>query len=198
MTAPVEMIKKEHELAAISQAVKLAILSGLADGTGIAQAVSATVARELAGVIGVSVPSSARMTIVTASIASAAINGVLQSGCELAPATQGLLVPILRGTRLHGSEVLAAAMRASKIVTRAVAEGKCDLEAAVTGLIRGAIQSANEIGVDAADAATAAATGALNAVGDVRSSAYQTVLAAVTKPFDGIMISPKEPTVSSN
>lgn len=192
------MIKKEHELEAIAQAVKSAILSALADGTDVAQAVSATLARELADSMGVSEISSARMTIVTASIASAAINGVLQSGCELAPAAQGLLVPILRGTRLHGAEVLAAATRASKIVTRAVAEGQRDLQAAVTGLMRGAIQGANEIGIDAADAATAAATGALNAVGDVRSSAYQTVLATISKPFEGITITPKEPAVSSN
>jgi hypothetical protein len=65
-------------------------------------------------------------------------------------------------------------------------------------LIRGAIQGANEIGIDTAVAASAAAAGALNAVGDVRSTAYQTVLAAVTKPFDGIIITPKEPAVSSN
>src|ERR1041385_3360483 len=135
------MIKKEHELAAISRTVKSAISCALADGTDVTRAVSATVARELADIVGVSRTSSARMTIVTATIASAAITGVLQSGCELASATQGLLVPVLRGTWLQGSEILAATTRASKIVTRAVAECQRDLEAAVTGLIRGAVRS---------------------------------------------------------
>jgi hypothetical protein len=198
MTATIKMIKKENELAAITQAVKSSILSALADGTDVARAVSASVARELAGLLGTSGNTGARVTIITATVASAAISGVLQSGCDLAPATQGLVVTILRGTRLIGSEVVAGITRTAQIVTRAVAESQGNLEAAATGLIRGAIQAAGELGIDTADAASAAATGTLNAVGDVRSSAYQTVLAAVSKPFDGLTITPKEPAVSSN
>jgi hypothetical protein len=198
MTATIKMIKKENELAAITQAVKSSILSALADGTDVARAVSASVARELAGLIGTSGNTGARVTIITANVASAAISGVLQSGCDLAPAAQGLVVTILRGTRLVGSEVVAGIKRTAQIVTRAVAESQGNLEAAATGLIRGAIQAANEIGIDTADAAAAAATGALNAVGDVRSTAYKAVLAAVSKPFDGITITPKEPAVSAN
>jgi len=104
----------------------------------------------------------------------------------------------LRGTRLVGAEVLAAITRTAKIAIRRVAESDSDLEGAAAGLIRGAIQGANEIGIHTADAAAAAATGALNAVGDVRSSAYQTVLAAVTQTFRGIMLTPNEPAISSN
>jgi hypothetical protein len=198
MMATIKMIKKEHELAAMAQAVKSGILTALADGTDITSAVSANVARELSRMLGTSGKTGAKVTVITATVASAAIDGVLQSGCDLAPATQGLLVTILRCTRLIGSEVLAAITRTAKIATRAVAESQKDLGAAATGLIRGAIQAANELGIDTTDAASAAATGALNAVGDVRSSAYQTVLAAVSKPFDGITVTPKEPAVSSN
>jgi len=38
----------------------------------------------------------------------------------------------------------------------------------------------------------------LNAVGDVRSTGYQTVLAAVIKPIDGITVAPKLPVLSLN
>jgi hypothetical protein len=192
------MIWKEHEPEAISQSVKSAIFSALANGTDLTRAVSAIVARELAAIIGTSGTTKARVTVVTTTVASAAINGVLQSGCDLAPSTQGLIIPILRGTRLVGAEVLAVITRTAKITVIRVAESGSDLESAATGLIRGAIQAAKEIGIDTADAAAAAAAGALNAVGDVRSRAYQTVLAAVTKPFDGIAITPKEPAISSN
>src|SRR5712672_2760257 len=105
MTATIKMIKKENELAAITQAVKSSILSALADGTDVARAVSAGVARELSRMLGTSGKTGAKVTVITATVASAAIDGVLQSGCDLAPATQGLLVTILRCTRLIGSEV---------------------------------------------------------------------------------------------
>jgi hypothetical protein len=104
----------------------------------------------------------------------------------------------LRGTRLVGSEVLDAITRTAAIAIKAVAESHGNLESAAIGLVRGAIQGAKEIGINTEDAASAAATGALNAAGDVRSTAYQTVLAAVTKPIDGTTVAPKEPAVSSN
>jgi len=153
------MIRKEHEPEAITQSVKSAIFSALANGTDLTRAVSAIVARELAAIIGTSGTTKARATVVTTTVASAAINGVLQSGCDLAPATQGLIIPILRGTRLVGAEVLAAITRTAKIAIRRVAESDSDLEGAAAGLIRGAIQGANEIGIHTADAAAAAATG---------------------------------------
>src|SRR5882724_11322141 len=158
------MIRKEHEPEAITQSVKSAVFSALANGTDLTRAVSAIVARELAAIIGTSGTTKARAAVVTTTVASAAINGVLQSGCDLAPATQGLIIPILRGTRLVGAEVLAAITRTAKIAIRRVAESDSDLEGAAAGLIRGAIQGANEIGIHTADAAAAAATGALNAV----------------------------------
>src|SRR3954468_24060242 len=133
MKATIKMIKKEHELAAIAQAVKASILAALAGGTDVAHAVSASVARELATLVGTSGNTAARVTVITGTVASAAIDGVLQSRCELAPATQGLLVTILRGTRLIGSEVLAGITRTGRIAIRAVAESEADLDAAATG-----------------------------------------------------------------
>jgi hypothetical protein len=88
--------------------------------------------------------------------------------------------------------------RTAGIVINAVVESGGDLQSAATGLIRGAILGAKEIGINLLDAAAAAAAGALNAVGDVRSTAYQAILAAITQPIDGITVAPKVPAISLN
>jgi hypothetical protein len=191
-------MKNKNEIAAITESVKLSIISAVAAETDIALAISNTIAKALVRMLGTAGNTGREVTAITITVASAAIGGALQSGCELAPATQGLVVSILRGTRLIGSEVLDAITRTAAIAIKAAAESEGNLESAATGLIRGAIQAANEIGINSEDAAAAAAAGALNAVGDVRSTAYQTILAAVTKPIDGITVAPKEPAISSN
>jgi len=191
-------MKNKNETAAITESVKLSIISAVAAKTDIAEAISKTIAKALVRRLGTTGNTGREVTAITIAVASAAIGGALQSGCDLAPATQGLVVSILRGTRLIGSEVLDAITRTAAIAIKAAAESEGNLESAATGLIRGAIQGANEIGINTEDAAAAAAAGALNAVGDVRSTAYQTILAAVTKPIDGITVAPKEPAISSN
>ena len=198
MTLVSRIMKNKNETAAITESVKLSIISAVAAKTDIAEAISKTIAKALVRRLGTTGNTGREVTAITITVASAAIGGALQSGCDLAPATQGLVVSILRGTRLIGSEVLDAITRTAAIAIKAAAESEGNLESAATGLIRGAIQGANEIGINTEDAAAAAAAGALNAVGDVRSTAYQTILAAVTKPIDGITVAPKEPAISSN
>lgn len=192
------MMKKKDEMAAITQTIKSSIVSAATAKTDVALAISNCIAEVLARTIGTAGYTGREVTAITVTVASAAISGALQCGCDLSPAMQGLVVSILRGTRLIGSEVLDAITRTAVIAIKAVAESEGNLEGAATGLVRGAIQGANEIGVNTEKAASAAAVGALNAVGDVRSTAYQAVLAAVTKPIDGITVAPKEPAVSSN
>jgi hypothetical protein len=109
-----------------------------------------------------------------------------------------VVVGVLRGTLLIGSEVVDAISRTAGIVINAVVKSEGDLQSASTGLVRGAIHGAKEIGISIPGAADAAAAGALNAVGDVRSTAYQTVFAAVTKQIDGVAVAPKVPVLSLN
>ncbi len=191
-------MNSKDEITAITESVKLSIISAVAAKTDIAGAISKTIAKALVRMIGTEGNTGREVTAITIVVASAAIGGAIDSGCDLAPATQGLVVSILRGTRLIGSEVLDAISRTAAIAIKAAVESEGNLKSAATGLIRGAIQAANEIGINTKDAAAAAAAGALNAVGDVRSTAYQTILAAVTKPIEGITVAPKEPAVSSN
>jgi hypothetical protein len=63
--------------------------------------------------------------------------------------------------------------------------------------VEGAIQGAKEIGVDAADAAGAAATGALRAAGDVSTTAVEQVQKAVTGVIAGVKVVAKAPFAAS-
>jgi len=191
-------MKKKDEISAITETTRLSIASAIAAKTDVVQAISNSIAKALKRLIGTGSNTGRDVTLIAVTVASGAIGGALQSGCELAQATQGLVISILRGTRLIGSEVLDAITRTAGIAIKAVVESEGNLESAATGLVRGAIQGANELGINAEDAASAAAEGALNAVGDVRSTAYRAVLAAVTKSIEGITVTPKEPAISSN
>ena len=59
--------------------------------------------------------------------------------------------------------------------------------------VEGAIAGAKEIGVDAAEAASAAATGALKGAGNVSTIAADQVRRAVTGVISGVKVVVKEP-----
>ena len=65
-----------------------------------------------------------------------------------------------------------------------------------TGLVKGAIQSALDFGVDVTGAASAAAQGALEGAEDVSFAAAQQVRAALAGHFDGVE-DPASPAVSA-
>jgi hypothetical protein len=60
-------------------------------------------------------------------------------------------------------------------------------------LVEGAIRGARDIGVNAEHAASAAATGALDAAGKVGSNAAEKVRNAVTGTISGVKVVLKEP-----
>jgi hypothetical protein len=108
------------------------------------------------------------------------------------------MVGVLSGTRLVGSEVSDSIARTAQVAITATAKARRDVEGAAIGLIEGAIEGANQMGINVEEAAGAAALGALNAAGDVRSSAYQRILATVTQTIGGVNLIPKEPAISLN
>src|SRR2546423_1701768 len=187
MTAQKNM-KQKRESTAIAAMIKMNILAALVAKADVARAVAESMTQALATTSGNTGAAAATMI---AAATLGAIRGAIQTGCELAPAAQGLMVGILCGTRLVGSEVIDTIRITACIALKAVAESGGDPAPTATGLVRGAIQGAIEIGIHAEDAAAAAALGALNAVGDVRSTAYQAVLAALSRPIDGITIEPE-------
>ena len=68
---------------------------------------------------------------------------------------------------------------------------------AARGAIRGAIDAAREIGVDAEEAAAQAATGALDAAARVSLQAVETVRKVATGTIDGVKVVAREPFGSS-
>ena len=190
-------MREKIETLIIKENIKFTIVAAVAANTDIAFADSRSVDEALQKLVG-NGNTGRQVKALTIAVASGAIGGAIKTGCDLELAAYGLVVGILRGTLLVGSEVVDTITRTAGIVITAVVESEGDLQSTSTGLIRGAIHGAKRIGIDIPHAAAAAAAGALNAVGDVRSTAYQTVLAAIIKPIDGITVAPKLPVVSLN
>lgn len=190
-------MREKIETLIIKENIKFTIVAAVTANADVALAVSRSVDEALQKIVG-NGNTGRQVTALTIAIASGAIGGAIKTGCDLELAAYGLVVGILRGTLLVGSEVVDTISRTAGIVITAVVESEGDLQSTATGLIRGAIHGAKRIGIDIQPAAAAAAAGALNAVGDVRSTAYQTILAAVIKPIDGITVAPKVPVLSLN
>lgn len=190
-------MKEKIQAVAIREKTKLAAKLAVAANGDVAQAISRSVSEALQRVGG-SETTGRQVTALTIIVASGAIGGAINAGCDMELAAHGVIVGVLRGTLLIGSEVVDAITRTAGIVINGVVEAGGDLRAASTGLVRGAICGAKEIGINVSDAASAAVAGALNAVGDVRSTAYQTIFAAVTKQIDGIKVAPNVPVLSLN
>ena len=190
-------MKGRIETVAVREKTKLAIKSAVAANGDVSQAISGTVSQALEKIAG-SENTGRQMTALTIIVASGAIAGAIKASCDLESAGRGIVVGVLRGTLLIGSEVIDAITGTAGIVINAVVESGGDLQSASTGLVRGAIHGAKEIGITIPDAAAAAAAGALNAVGDVRSTAYRTIFEAVTKQIDGITVAPKVPVLCLN
>jgi len=68
-----------------------------------------------------------------------------------------------------------------------------DLGLATKGLVEGAIQGAKELGLDATEAASAAASGALRAAGQIGTTAGESVRNALTGTIAGVKVVLKAP-----
>jgi hypothetical protein len=190
-------MKGRIETIAVREKTKLAIKSAVGANRDVARAISQCVSHALEKIAG-SENTGRQVTALTIMVASGAIGGAIKANCDLELAGRGIVLGVLRGTLLIGSEVVDAITRTAGIVINAVVECGGDLQSVSIGLVRGAIHGAKEIGINIPDAAAAAAVGALNAVGDVRSTAYQTIFAAVTRQIDGVTVTPKVPVPSLN
>ena len=191
-------MKKQQKAATIAEAVRRKILSAVMGKTDVTRAIADTLRQALSDLLGPRGHTSLEASVIIATATSGAVWGAIESGCDVRPVTRGLMVGVLGGTRLVGSEVSDSIARTAQVAMTATAKAGRDVEDAATGLIEGAIEGANEIGISVEDAAGAAALGALNAAGDVRSSAYQRILATVTKTIGGVSVIPKEPAISLN
>lgn len=85
-----------------------------------------------------------------------------------------------------GAAILDTINRTSNAAIRDAAALGGDLKATANGLVKGAIESGKKLGLNAEEAAVAAANGALAGAGQVGSTAVESVRTAVTKPVNEI------------
>jgi len=114
-------------------------------------------------------------------VASGAVRGALQVAGDLYQTATGIMIGVMRGTKLTGTESLESIIHTAQVTIRETIAGGGDLAAATTGLIDGAITGAMAAGISAADAAMAAADGALKAAGQAGADTADLVHQAVTK-----------------
>jgi hypothetical protein len=115
---------------------------------------------------------------------------MIETGKNDTAAAKAAMVGALRGSR---TETLAAISYAAEIAIRNTARTGGDLGHVATGLVQGAIQCAQELGVTVEDAAASAADGALKGAHQVRSAAFDIVHGAMTQTISGVKVVMKKP-----
>ena len=114
-------------------------------------------------------------------VASGAIHGAIHTATDLEQTAKGIMIGVLRGTRVASAEPISTILHTVEVTMRDIAAAGGNLVTAATGLIDGAIAGAAEIGVSAEDAAMAAADGALKAASQAGADTADLVHQAVTK-----------------
>src|SRR5436190_7106240 len=146
-------MKKQQKAATIAEIVRLKIFSAVTGKIDVTKVIADTLKQSLSDLLDPSGHTSLEASVIIATAASGAVWGAIESGCDIRPVTRGLMVGVLSGTRLVGSEVSDSIARTAQVAITATAEAGRDVEGAATGLIEGSIDGANEIGINVEDAA---------------------------------------------
>ncbi|HBU70233.1 MAG TPA: hypothetical protein DEE98_07630 [Elusimicrobia bacterium] len=128
-------------------------------------------------------------------IIGATISAVIKTGKNLEDGVKALVIGTLKGMNLKGEEAFTVTATLAGAIIEITAEARTDLATAARGVIRGAIHSAKESGIDAEKVASAAAMGALKAAYRINEETGDKVKAAITGTFDGIKVVVKEPYI---
>ena len=138
----------------------------------------------------------ASLNDVIADVASGVICGAVQVGADLTQAATGLMLGVLRGPTEFSGSILHRISHTSQIAVRETAALAGDFEGVARGLVVGAIEGARKMGVSRAEAAAAAADGALKAAHSLGSPAFETVQNAVTQSMHGVKVVMKKPELA--
>jgi hypothetical protein len=139
---------------------------------------------------------SASLNDVIANVASGVISGAVQVGADLTQAATGLMLGVLRGPQEVAGSVLHRISHTSQVAVRETAAIGGDFEAVARGLVVGSIEGARKMGVSRAEAAAAAADGALKAAHSLGLPAFETVQNAVTQSMHGVKVVMKKPELA--
>jgi hypothetical protein len=121
-----------------------------------------------------------------ADVISSAIQAIDDSDIE--NTVKGISVGVVRGTREKGRDALRTLGHTSTTVMREFGRRGGNLVHVSKGLVKGAIHSAKELGLDAAEAATIAADAAFEEAERLGHDAADSVRAAVADSVDGIRV----------
>lgn len=116
------------------------------------------------------------------------VHDAVAAGSDLALASKGMILGVLRGSAEQGEAALQTLSSVSTTIVRQTADRGGDLAAATKGIILGAIAGAKAIGTDAATAASRAAKGALDGATQAGSVTAERVLVALKEPIGGIKV----------
>jgi len=140
----------------------------------------------------------ASLNDVITNVASGVICGAVQVGADLTQAATGLMLGVLRGPKEEVSgSILHRISHTSQIAVRETAAIGGDFEGVARGLVVGAIEGAMKMGVSRAEAAAAAADGALKAAHSLGSPAFETVQNALTQSMHGVKVAMKKPELAT-
>lgn len=107
--------------------------------------------------------------------------------------SKAVLVGVLRGTGERETAAVKTISHTSRAVIRFAAQLGGDLSASLKGLVLGAIASARDIGVDRAQAASAAALGAVDGADEAGSAAAETIRRCLREDIGGMHVALPEP-----
>jgi hypothetical protein len=105
---------------------------------------------------------------------------------DTAAAVQGITVGVFRGTREFGPAARRTLFHVSRSIIQETLLLQGDLHQAFRGLVKGAIYSARDLGMDQTEAAAAAAAYALDAAEEVNPDAAEQIRAAGAVAIDGV------------
>jgi hypothetical protein len=122
-----------------------------------------------------------------ADVVRSAIKGI-DDEADAENTIKGISVGVIRGTREKGREALLTLSYTGRTVIRETVREGGNLVHAAKGVVKGAIHSAKEVGLDAAEAAAVAADAALAGAESISRAAADSVRAAIDDTIDGIRV----------
>ncbi|HLY08160.1 MAG TPA: hypothetical protein VKW04_02535 [Planctomycetota bacterium] len=125
--------------------------------------------------------------------AEQAFHGALDVGGDVGLAAKGVLVGVVRGSRVTGDAALQMADRVCRTLIRRTASAGAEVGLAATGLVQGALVAAKDLGLDSATAASVTAHAAGEAAEEFGADVVREVRVSLAGTIDGLNVLIKEP-----
>jgi hypothetical protein len=169
------------------------VAKALRDAGGDPQAAVGAIADVVARDLRASGRAGAALLSAISALAFGVAHAAVSTGGDMSSVAEGFVLGVMLAGEEKESLLLAFIAHAAGTFIKHVAEAGGDASAATRGLVEGAASWAEELRLDAGEAAYAAGQGAVDAAADVDFRLGQTVRRALEQPVAGIKIVLKEP-----